>query len=203
MDLRMIDLAKLNTATKYPSIPTYHALGDRGALLEDGGIALGDDFIATEKVDGTNTRIILTADSQFLIGSREELLHARGDLVYNPALGIVDATREIAEHVVAQADLAIPSDAFLVLYGETFGGKITAMSKQYTGRRSVGFRAFDACVVPQTILAQDRAAISGWRDQGGQEFKNEALLSELADRCGVKLTPRIAVTGALPTGTHD
>jgi hypothetical protein len=31
----MLDLAALNTATKYPSIPTYHALGDRGGLTED------------------------------------------------------------------------------------------------------------------------------------------------------------------------
>ncbi len=34
-DLRETDLAKLNSLTKYPSIPTYHALDPKnGSLLE-------------------------------------------------------------------------------------------------------------------------------------------------------------------------
>src|SRR2546423_1469408 len=34
-DTRTIDLRKLSSLTKYPSIPTYHALGEKGALLEE------------------------------------------------------------------------------------------------------------------------------------------------------------------------
>ncbi len=33
-DIRQIDLVKLNSMTKYPSILTYHALGDKGMLQE-------------------------------------------------------------------------------------------------------------------------------------------------------------------------
>lgn len=53
----------------------------------------------TEKVDGTNSRIIVLPDGSYLIGSREELLYARGDLIGNPALGIVDALRDVAENL--------------------------------------------------------------------------------------------------------
>ena len=33
-DIRQIDLGKLNSMTKYPSILTYHALGDKGVLQD-------------------------------------------------------------------------------------------------------------------------------------------------------------------------
>jgi hypothetical protein len=33
IDIRTIDLAKLNSATAYPSIPTYHIM-DKGTLTE-------------------------------------------------------------------------------------------------------------------------------------------------------------------------
>ncbi|MFI7515873.1 hypothetical protein ACIBVK_20520 [Micromonospora echinofusca] len=59
----------------------------------------------TEKVDGTNARIVGLPGGAYLIGSREELLYARGDLIGNPALGIVDALRDVAERLsVAAAD---------------------------------------------------------------------------------------------------
>ena len=33
-DIRQVDLNKLNSMTKYPSILTYHTLGDKGVLQE-------------------------------------------------------------------------------------------------------------------------------------------------------------------------
>jgi hypothetical protein len=77
---RDFDLRKLNSATEYPSIPTYHALGERGVLLNDHVSFHGQGIVATEKVDGTNSRITLMPDGCYLVGSREELLHAKGDL---------------------------------------------------------------------------------------------------------------------------
>ena len=35
MLLRDFNLRALNSATKYPSIPTYHVMGDRGRLQEE------------------------------------------------------------------------------------------------------------------------------------------------------------------------
>lgn len=100
--LQSCDLNKLNSMTKYPSIPTYHALGDKGTLLEQIVTFNVDDgeVILTEKVDGTNSRIILLPDGNFVLGSREELLFAKGDLIGNPALGIVDALKNIADSLV-------------------------------------------------------------------------------------------------------
>jgi hypothetical protein len=50
--------------------------------------AFAGTVIATEKVDGTNSRVICLPDGCSLLGSREELLYGKGDLIGNPALGI-------------------------------------------------------------------------------------------------------------------
>ena len=57
-NVRTVDLGRLNSITKYPSIPTYHPMGDRGEL-RDGPLPFRGTVIATEKVDGTNSRVIL------------------------------------------------------------------------------------------------------------------------------------------------
>ncbi len=57
-EIRQVDLGKLNSMTKYPSILTYHALGDKGLLQETVQIPFEGRVIGTEKVDGTNTRLI-------------------------------------------------------------------------------------------------------------------------------------------------
>ena len=79
-DIRKTDLQKLNSMTKYPSILTYHKLGERGRLLDEVQIPLaGLTIYATEKIDGTNSRIIICPDGTFIVGSREDLLWAQGD----------------------------------------------------------------------------------------------------------------------------
>ena len=75
-DLKTVDLSKINSLTKYPSIPTYHKLDPKnGSLLEE-ALNFQGTLIATEKVDGTNARIICLPDGNYLLGSREELLYA-------------------------------------------------------------------------------------------------------------------------------
>src|SRR4051794_25742951 len=118
-NVRAVDLGRLNSMTKYPSIPTYHPMGDRG-VLGDEPLRFEGRAIATEKVDGTNSRILLLPDGTYLIGSREELLYARGDLIGNPALGIVDAVRPVAERLVEEVRLP----AIAAFYLETYGGNI-------------------------------------------------------------------------------
>src|SRR4051794_37648825 len=93
--LTEINLAKLNSLTKYPSIPTYHAMGEKGRLSESVLVRFEGDCIATEKIDGTNARLICTPEG-VVAGSREDLLWATGDLIHNPAMGIVAAVREQA-----------------------------------------------------------------------------------------------------------
>lgn len=197
-------LAALNTATKYPSIPTYHTLNPKNGGLLDETTTFTGDVILTEKVDGTNGRIVLFPDGDFFIGSREELLHARGDRIHNPALGIVEALEPLADRLQPRDE----HGQILVFFLEVYGHKIGGAAKQYTGNGNVDYRLFDiACILPD-VLDWDRAQISTWRDNGGQRFCNEATLQRAAAAEGIEVTPRLATldADALPTDiqeTHD
>jgi hypothetical protein len=186
-DVRTTDLNAINSLTKYPSIPTYHVLDPSNGDLLDEVTAFAGPVIGTEKVDGTNGRIIFLPDRTYLIGSREELLYARGDLIGNPALGIVDALRPIADRA------RVDSAAIVVLYLEVYGGKIGAASKRYTDSRNVGWRLFDVCVLDDhaEMLDWPPERISAWREAGGQLFLAEEDLQSTAAREGLELTPRL------------
>lgn len=201
-DVRATDLAALNSMTKYPSIPTFHTLDPgNGGLLEstvDFSVEFTGPVLGTEKVDGTNARIISLPDGSFLLGSREELLYAKGDLIGNPAQGIVAALRPVAERL-APAD----GDVVRVHFLEVYGGKVTAASKQYTGTQAVGWRLFDVAVIHdyRTLLAMAPQQLSTWRDSGGQPYLPEADLVATAERDALDLTPRLFELDAaeLPT----
>ncbi|KAB8144011.1 hypothetical protein F8S13_08980 [Chloroflexia bacterium SDU3-3] len=190
--LRDTDLGRLNSATKYPSIATYHQLDPANGGLLEIATPYAQAALATEKIDGTNARMIFLPDQSYLLGSREELLYARGDLIGNPALGIVDALRADAERLVGQLASA---DAITVVYGELYGGKVTGASKQYTGERRVGYRVFDVVRLPlasyQELLAWEPQQIAQWREQGGQPFLPEEALQQLAADAGLPVTPRL------------
>ncbi|MDH6228454.1 MULTISPECIES: RNA ligase family protein [Streptomyces] len=189
-------LAALNSATKYPSIPTYHRLDPgNGSLLEEHTPFTGD-VLLTEKVDGTNGRIVLLPDGDYLIGSREELLHAKGDRVHNPALGIVDELRPLADRLG-------PRDAdgrIAVFFLEVYGRRIGGAAKQYTGGNGVGHRLFDVAFVRPDVLDRSPGQIASWRDDGGQDFGDEAALQRIAATDGIPLVPRLATIpgGRLP-----
>ena len=76
------DFDKLNSLTKYPSILTYHELGTKGGLKEglvEGKSFAGQEVYITEKVDGTNGRVVFATNDKgevvdYLLGSRENLL---------------------------------------------------------------------------------------------------------------------------------
>jgi RNA ligase-like protein len=200
-NVRTVDLAKLNSLTKYPSILTYHTLDPKnGGLLEE-ATAFAGTVIATEKVDGTNSRVICLPDGCYLLGSREELLYGKGDLIGNPALGIVDALKETADRLCdGRAEIT-------VYYFEVFGGKVTANSKQYTGEQRVSFRLFDVVALREydALLPQPGAQIAQWRENGGQPFADEATLERVAAQYGLTLTPRLfAINGdELPRGIPE
>ena len=205
------DLAALNSATKYPSIPTYHTLDPKnGGLLETAVGFGGGEVILTEKVDGTNGRIVVLPDGDYVIGSREELLYARGDRVGNPALGIVDALKPLAERLsvrpAAGGGLAdgIGEARIRVYFLEVYGHKIGGAAKQYTAQGRVGHRLFDLAVLTPDVLDQDQARISAWREGGGQQFCTEDALQRAAAADGIALTPRLGVLppGALPTSVE-
>jgi len=187
------ELARLNSMTKYPSILTYHSIGERGRLDKHIQVPFDDDddVIITEKIDGTNARLIRTPDDDYFIGSREELLHAKGDRIWIPTGGIVEALN-IVSHVASQ--IAVTN--LHIVFGEVFGGKTTAGAKNYTGQRKVGFRVFDIAVI-EWVLADEmvsgwpREKIASWRDNGGQIYLDEKQLSVEVDQLYTELTPRL------------
>lgn len=160
---------KINTLTKYPSILTLHQLGEKGVLTDDLTTDIeGETLYATEKIDGTNVRLVCYGH-EFLIGSRKEILHYSGDLYWSESMGIVDTI----------FDLKVPfmkANKLMVIYGELFGGKITAKSKNY-GKDKHGFRVFDIVVFDDEqklidLLQSDLSTISRWREhQEGTSLK--------------------------------
>lgn len=201
-NVRQADLSKINSITKYPAIPTYHTLDPKnGGLLEE-ATAFEETVLGTEKIDGTNARIICLPDRSFLLGSREEMLYGQGDLVGNPALGIVEALKATAE-TLADSD----QDGIRVFYFEVFGGKVTGASKQYTGTQRVSFRLFDLMHLTdyEAVLEKELPEISSWRESAGQPFAGEEELHAASEREGLTLTPRLlsVEAGALPTSIGE
>jgi hypothetical protein len=50
-------------------------------------------------VDGTNCRLVFGPNGSALVGSREDLLWERRDLIGNPAMGIVEAVRDAVQRL--------------------------------------------------------------------------------------------------------
>jgi hypothetical protein len=196
-----LDLAALNSATKYPSILTYHELDqcNNGGLTEK-ATEFSGDVVLTEKVDGTNARIITLPGGDYFLGSREELFYARGDRVWNQKLGIVEALRPLAERITS------PDLGIRVYYLEVYGGnKISRASAQYTGAQALGCRLFDVAAVDPACLGLPLADIALWRDKGGQYFHTEEELTEIAIDEDIDMVPRLAMLkgSELPTGIEE
>src|SRR5258707_1015756 len=120
-DIRHVDLGKFNSLTKYPSILTYHTLGDKGVLQDLVQIPFTGRVVGTEKVDGTNARLVFCPDGSVVVGSREDLLWERRDLIGNPSMGIVEAVRDAVRRLYEA--LCDPM-CIAVYYVEVFGRNI-------------------------------------------------------------------------------
>lgn len=201
-----MDLGTLNSLTKYPSIPTYHHMDNRGGLTDE-TVSLGlRNVIGTEKIDGTNARIILPPDGMFqrdntiIVGSREELLSSVDDLILNPALGIVDTLGPVYGLVNGLRS----ADDIRVLYLEVFGGKIGKGGKNYSTKQT-GYRLFDVATIPSGTFGWDRPKIAEWREGNGQSFADEHTLGTISEAFGIPLVPRLFDVPAdqIPTSIED
>lgn len=149
---------KINTLTKYPSILTLHQLGEKGCLKNQLTTPIENEVMyATEKIDGTNARIVCFGN-EYLIGARENILHHSDDLYFDNAQGIVEGLKAL--------NIQIPKTELLtVIYGEFYGGKTTANSKWY-GQNKNGFRVFDIAVYDDlSTLELSPQEISRWRER--------------------------------------
>lgn len=153
---------KINTFTKYPSILTLHQLGEKGKLKNELTTPIENEILTyTEKIDGTNARIICYGD-EYLIGAREFILHHSNDLYYDNAQYIVDGLKKL--------NITIPkTDVFTVIYGEFYGGKTSSNAKCY-GQDKNGYRIFDVAVYNDlSLLDMPLADISRWRERETQD----------------------------------
>lgn len=193
-------LRKLNSATQYPSIKTYHAIGEKGRLLELANVDFNGEMPeVTEKIDGVNARIIISPlGEEIIVGSRTELLHYVGDVIYNPAEGIVETLFPHGR----QEGHSIPCNTsnIMVVYGEVYGAAVsTPGRKQYTSCGKTGFRVFDIAQIPSTILDSPIEQIAAWRDSGGQGFEDSLSLEQLvAMGTGWQLVPSLTPWAWLP-----
>jgi len=187
-DILQIDLSKLNSMTKYPSILTYHLLGEKGVLQDTVQIPFAGRVVGSEKVDGTNCRLIFCPDKSALVGSREDLLWERRDLVGNPAMGIVDAVRQV---VRTQFPKLWDENSIKVYYLEVYGKSIGAAAKNYTKDGKVGFRLFDVVSIENydELFSLPAEKIAHWRDNGGQKFVHADQLCQLASDAGFTPVP--------------
>ncbi|MBP1992321.1 RNA ligase family protein [Paenibacillus eucommiae] len=202
-----MDLKKINSLTKYPSILTYHQLGERGRLTdelsESKGFSPLEEVYVYEKVDGENSRIIVFKNNDkeidYLIGSREELLFAKGDRIGNPYGNIAEFLKPLADKFV---DTIFSNNdwALTVIFQESYGGK-TKSAKNYTETKIQDYRVFDVFSLNQReldhLLSLPQEKIAEWRDHGHQPFCKEAEKLEFVDKLQLKSAPLLKkVNGA-------
>ena len=198
-------LQKLNSITKYPSILTYHNLGQKGSLVdslvEDKHFDEHDVYI-TEKIDGTNSRVVFCTDDHgsvedYIIGSREELLYACGDRIITDKQGIVNNMKDVAGTITILGEGKLLPNHLYCLYGETYGGNING-HKHYTGYGSYGIRIFDMwnmklSDIEEMIEDSDLNRISSWREHGGQPFVHVDKLAEFCEEYSLDRVPYLSI----------
>lgn len=195
-------LATLNSLTKYPSVPTYHPLGDKGVLQDEPPVQFHGTVDLTEKIDGTNARVIALPDGTVIVGSREELLHARGDLIHNAKLGIADTLLDLG---VVEIATGLTGDSILVVYGEVYGHGIGPGKRYCGGTTRTGFRVFDVAYVPVDHLTWEVEHAASWRQHGGQKWFSEVAIDSVARDLGVERVPGLGSVAVekLPRGIEQ
>lgn len=184
---------KLNTITKYPSILTYHELGKKGtvteALTPQKHILSSDEILqGTEKIDGTNARIVICGQD-YLIGTREEFIYAKGDRIKNDKESILVNCIDVAERIISNNN---SDNKLLVIYGENYGKNIGRNYKNYSSKETA-FRVFDmwsmAIEKVEELLNIDLEKLSTWRENGNQPYFEIEDLEDYCELYGLEKVP--------------
>jgi len=139
---------QLNGMTKYPSIYPIHLREMKGKkmLMIDKKVhnLRSKDFFITEKIDGTNIRIIIDKKNNVVIGGRNDLLAYSKDILVQNKNNVIDVLNEYLTwsniRELQESSIFNKID-LLVLYGELFGEGIQKKGKFY-GKKN--FRLFAA-----------------------------------------------------------
>lgn len=193
-------VSKLDTMTKYPSIPTYLKLGKR-SMLEDDPIDFGfDDCVyGFEKCDGANGRIVFTPCGYF-IGSRDRFIAYEKDLEC-----LVSENRDIDSIIIKELkpiaerlkDSMCNTDFVHSIYFEVYGGNI-GPHRNYTLTGKTGAVMFDVFKIQicdlYEIIKFKIERIAGWRNNMGQTFLKVDDLFDFSSMYKVNLVPLIFIT---------
>ncbi|MFC4334047.1 RNA ligase family protein [Salininema proteolyticum] len=206
-------MGRVNSATKYPSIPYYHEMDDRGRYTDVVATPLRTDLsrlVCTEKVDGTNARIIIHPGGDWQIGSRTELLAAKGDRLYNPHEGIaghlIDQAETVVEAVRDSVGSVHAAHKVTVVYLEVYGLGIGAGWRNYTGdKHAGGARIFDIASFEQDILLKNREEIAELRGDTGRHLHWATVdrLATLTEALPFDMVPEIELPSLPPAGWRE
>lgn len=198
MDLTtIIQSKKGNSLTKYPSIMTYHKMG-KGILEEKINMPEQDrdqNVYISEKIDGINMRILIL-NGDYVIGSREEFIYAKGDRAVSPNIkDYIGYMISTAEDLIRSK--AIKRDVLYCIYGELYGSKIQSAWKRYTSSKDTyGYRIFDVWDMPVLEFAtmydsMTPDAASNWRESNRQPWYDVYALSSFVEATNLDTVPYI------------
>jgi len=187
---------RLESITRFPSIPTFNKFVQKGGILGDEVndiVAQYEDaeFTLTEKLDGTNVRIIITNTGpdgapEWFIGVRREFIMMQGSPLFKDTNtvaswflsrhggvpvnveGVIrDEHYDALYHKFFHIDPTVPDRVnVVVLYGEMYGGNIQKGKKHYGGENP-HFRLFASQVIEnaQKALWGQPEMIAGYRER--------------------------------------
>ena len=206
-------LDKINSLTEYPSILTYHKLGDKGMLMdelyEENKFDKDSLLEVTEKVDGTNMRLIMTNDD-YLVATRSNIVYAKYDRICTESA--VKPVIDACQYLIDSFRNDTMSDVMLVVYGEVYGYNICNGSKVYCVKNNISsrkFRVFDVrafpCTEIESILDKDIQEISRFKSTSNKYWYDYDMLSAVCYEYNLERTPMLCRINEmlLPTNIDD
>jgi len=118
------DLELLEAVTRWPSIKSYHKMDEHGRLIDELRFPeiAGEAVYATEKVDGSNVRVVVDSLLRVSVGTRNQLVMFRGEAAAQDSMGVVGALRGLPRSLSISGR---PSPGHVrAYYGELYGGAI-------------------------------------------------------------------------------
>ena len=197
--IKQFGLEKINSLTEYPSILTYHKLGTKGCLLnevyDENKFDPESILEVTEKVDGTNMRLILTNDD-YLVGTRSNIVHAKGDRIITDST--VNTVLSSCDYLIKSFASDVESDVVLIVFGEVYGYNISNGSKEYCSVNTLAsrkFRVFDVRVIPciefEKLLEKDISNISRWKSDSTDYWYDYNALDIFCTQFQLERTPEL------------
>lgn len=205
-----LTLSKLDSATKYPSIETYHKLGERGRLTEQRNHSWSSDekVYVSEKIDGANGRLIFLPGraAPWIAGTREQLVAASFDVIWDNSMGVAEALLGPSAPKPWMLPHAPLEDGYVfVLYFEVYGHRATRNWNEYSpdGQEPM-IRLFDAQFFQEDWLHHFTSVeeVAKARDNDAAIWLHEDMLPELAKELGVQCVPNLW-TGSGEDIPHD